>query len=242
MLQQITSRKNPKVVEAASYKNHPGDRFLVEGFHTVEMAIASRLADAVFSLEEYPSKGVPLYLVNQEIIEKLSYTRNPEGIIALCHKPAERRLSSPRALLLDAVQDPGNVGTILRTALSFGFDDVLLGKGTANPYNPKSLLAAQGASFSLNILFGKEADEYADLLRQEGYFLIGTSLQKAVSTTDFAAPEGKLALILGNEGQGVSPKILEKTDINLRIPIRGIDSLNVGVAGGILMSRLALIS
>ena len=241
MSERITSRKNQRIVDAAKYCGHPGDKFLVEGFHTVEMALRDGLVEAIFSLQEYPSPSVPLYLVTPEIIEKLSYTRNPEGIVALCHKKKSKALESSRVLFLDDIQDPGNIGTLLRTALAFGFRDVISTRKCCDPYNPKALLAGQGALFSLNLLLEADGLEEVEALKKEGYYVVGTSLERAISLTDFAMPEKKIALILGNEGQGVRKEILAKTDINIKIPIASIDSLNVGVAGGILMHALALI-
>lgn len=240
MSEKLTSRKNPKVLEAFAYKKNIGDYFLVEGFHTVVMALEARLAVSVFALREIDTKGTPLYLVTDEIIDKLSSTRNPEGIVALCKKREAGRLSSNRVLMLDQVQDPGNIGTLLRTALAFGYNDVILTKGSCDPYNAKSLLASQGAIFMLNI-FQDQEEAIINKLKEDGYFVVGTSLQRAVSLTDFALPEGKLCLLLGNEGKGVSQTLLNETNINVKIPIANIDSLNVGVAGGILMQRFSLI-
>lgn len=240
MSEKLTSRKNPKVVEAFGYKKNNEEFFLVEGFHTVEMAVEGRLAVSVFALEEIETKGVPLYIVTPEIIEKLSSTRNPEGIVAICRKKASGRLSSPRVLMLDQVQDPGNIGTLLRTALAFGYRDIILNEGSCDPYNPKAILASQGAIFQLNLIQGSGLED-VKRLKEEGYYVVGTSLHRAVSLTDFVLPEGKLCLVLGNEGQGVALDILENTDINVKIPIVDIDSLNVGVAGGILMQRFSLV-
>jgi tRNA G18 (ribose-2'-O)-methylase SpoU len=92
----------------------------------------------------------------------------------------------------------------------------------------------------LNI-FQDQEEAIINKLKEDGYFVVGTSLQRAVSLTDFALPEGKLCLLLGNEGKGVSQTLLNETNINVKIPIANIDSLNVGVAGGILMQRFSLI-
>ena len=174
-------------------------------------------------------------------MDKLSSTRNPEGIVAVCKKKGNGRPSSTRVLMLDQVQDPGNVGTLLRTALAFGYNDVILTKGSCDVYNAKALLASQGAVFFLNIFDDEDGEEAISSLKEKDYFVVGTSLRRAVSLTDFVTPERKVCILLGNEGQGVNEKLLDETNINIKIPIANIESLSVGVAGGILMQRLSLI-
>lgn len=160
--------------------------------------------------------------------------------MALCHPKAERPVRGERVLYLDFIQDPGNLGTLLRTALSFGFKDVVLSKESCSPYNPKAILASQGALFSLNVIASKEAAT-ADILslQKEGYFILGTSLKEAVDFREFKVPARPLVLVLGNEGQGIEPAVLSLCDQAVKIPMAGINSLNVGVAGGILMFALA---
>lgn len=230
----LSSRKNEVVKEAASYLKG-GEKFLVEGFHNAEMAIKSGLVEKVFALKECETLGAPLYLVTPEIIEKLSLTKNPEGIVCLCHKKEATPIHRSRVLYLDEVQDPGNVGTLLRTALAFGFLDVILSKKCADPYGPKALMAGQGAIFELNVTFNAEGEEILKKMKGDGYLLLGTALEKATSLTDFALGEEKIVLLLGNEGQGIRKQILSLCDHRIKIPIAHIDSLNVGVAGGILM-------
>lgn len=236
----ISSKTNPKVKLAFSYKQKPGDHFLIEGYHAVEMALANGMVDELFLLQANPKYPAPQHVVTAEIIEKLAFTKSPEGIVALCHPKAERPVRGERVLYLDFIQDPGNLGTLLRTALSFGFKDVVLSKESCSPYNPKAILASQGALFSLNVIASKEAAT-ADILslQKEGYFILGTSLKEAVDFREFRVPAHPLVLVLGNEGQGIEPAVLSLCDQTVKIPMAGIDSLNVGVAGGILMFALA---
>jgi TrmH family RNA methyltransferase len=235
----ITSKANPKVKLAFSYKQKPGDHFLVEGFHAVSMALENQMVEELFLLKEDPKFDVPQHIVTPEIIEKLALSQSPEGIVAVCHKKEEAPLSSDRVLYLDLVQDPGNLGTLLRTALSFGFHDVILSQKACSPYNPKALMAAQGATFSLNVIVSKaEAAQDIASLKKQGYFILGTALKEAVAFETFKIPESKIVLVLGNEGQGVEPAVLSLCDQRVKISMSGIDSLNVGVAGGILMHAL----
>jgi len=237
----ITSRMNSKVKAASLLKSGVNKLFLVEGFHNVEMALKQGAIKEVFSLKEMPNIDVPLHVVTKEIIDKLSSVQNPEGIVAVCEKKEGKPFSSDRLLYLDLIQDPGNVGTLLRTALSFGFHDVLLSKNSCDPYNSKVLLASQGAIFALNVKTSiVPSSEDIKSLKAQGYLLLGTSLDHSVPFEGFKVPKGKICLILGNEGKGVEKEVLALTDQNITITMSGIDSLNVGVAGGILMHGLAL--
>jgi len=236
----ITSKANPKVKLAFSYQQKPGDHFLVEGFHAVNMALENQMVEELFLLKEDPKLKAPQHIVTPEIIEKLALSQSPEGIVAVCHQKAEEPLSSDRVLYLDRIQDPGNLGTLLRTALSFGFHDVVLSAQTCSPFNSKALMAAQGAIFSLNVIRSKQ-ESTLDIssLKKQGYFILGTALKDAVAFETFKESEPKLVLVLGNEGQGIEPAVLSLCDSRVKISMSGIDSLNVGVAGGILMHALA---
>lgn len=230
----ITSKDNAKVKEAYKNKDGKGESFLIEGFHGVSMALEHGDVIAVFSEKPFPCSA-PVYLVTEDVLRKLASTPHPEGIIAFCRKKTPLPFLSERLLFLDHIADPGNVGTLLRSALSFGFHDVLLSEGCAEAYSNKVLSSSQGAIFSLNV---RQSDvsslEEALLLQKDGYRLLATDLKGAVppETVD---PKGKIALILGNEARGVTPDVLLASETRIRIPMAGIDSLNVGVAGGILM-------
>jgi TrmH family RNA methyltransferase len=239
MSEFISSKDNGKVKEAYKAKEGKGTSFLVEGFHLVEMALAHQMADAIFTLKDYRA-DVPTYQVTPEIIAKLSSTVTPEGIVALCHKIPANPPSNSRLLYLDEVRDPGNVGTLLRTALAFGFSDVILSKGSAEAYSSKVLLASQGAIFGLNFAESNQAPE-ADIadLKARGYRIIVTDLKASVPPEEIETLDQKICLVLGNEAHGVSPQILALAHQAVRIPMGGIDSLNVAIAGGILLYLLS---
>ena len=236
-MERLTSRNNPHIKELSSLKKGDPSLFLVEGHHLVEMASASGSLLEVLSVEPYPGKEKSL-LVSYEIIEKLSASKTPEGIIGACRKIEKEIAKDGPVLLLDRVQDPGNVGTLLRSALAFGFSEVYSIEGTASFYGSKAIASSQGAIFSLALKEGLKEEEAVALLKSQGFRLIGSALENAEDFRTLSLPDDKYCLILGNEGQGMSPSLLGKTDVNAYIPISGIDSLNVGVAGGILMERL----
>lgn len=234
----ITSKDNKKVKEALSYQDGKGDFFLVEGFHMVEMAIKNKLAVRIFSLKEYPHGNEEFYLTNEIVIKKLSSSKNPEGIVALCKKKEAKQFSGKAIVYIDEVQDPGNVGTILRSSLAFGYNDAFISKGSASLYSSKTLQASQGAIFSLNVKEGKE-EPINDIkkLKEKGYEIISTDLKSSFPLKELEIDK-PYVLVLGNEGKGVNPEIISISNKRVRIEMDGIDSLNVGVAAGILLYEL----
>lgn len=234
----ITSKTNPKIKEAYAYLLSPSDYFLFEGYHLLEMALLSNSLVRTFSLaplKDLPS-NVEQYIVTEDIIKKLSSSKSPEGVVGVAKRKEALPLSSSRVLILESISDPGNMGTLLRGALSFGFLDVILLGESVSPVNPKAIASSQGAIFSLNIV--KSLDTRTTLLsiKKDGYLLLGTDLKSSLPLGSYKDKKiDKLALILGNEARGVSPLALSIAEENVRIEMSRIDSLNVAMAGSILM-------
>src|SRR5699024_4380915 len=137
-------------------------------------------------------------LVSGEVLKHLSQTETPQGIVAVVAMEGPVAHKANRVLLLDGVQDPGNVGTLIRTALAFGFETIVCGSGTVDIYNDKVLRATQGAIFHVNIESSR-LDEKIPILQDDGFTVWATALENAIPVYE-AAPSEKLALILGNEG------------------------------------------
>ena len=138
-----------------------------------------------------------------------------------------------KVLYLDDIQDPGNLGTIIRTALAFSFKDIILSSHCCSIYNPKVIAASQGAIFFINFINGN-IDNLIEL-KEKGYQIVVTNLRNSVSLSSYQ-PENKQIIVLGNEGKGVCEEIINLASINVRINIKNIDSLNVGIAAGIMMN------
>ena len=225
MSEIISSRANPKVKDTALLSKNPtSERFLIEGFHMVEMAFSAGCLDEVFATKDPGFSGVKTTLVTNEIIKKISVSKNPEPVLG------------SRILVLDRVQDPGNVGTLIRTAIAFGFEDVMFLPGTCSPLNSKAIASTQGALFVANLVICESAEIGFEALRLSGAPVIGTALQGAQDLDSLTiSPERGIALVLGNEGRGISQWVRERCECLVRIPMANIESLNVGVAGGILM-------
>ena len=170
--------------------------FKIEGYHALEMAKQSGTLLSVFTTEEIPDLHVPQYLVTKDIMESISCVKSPQGVICVCSYLDEMPIKSDKVLLLDNIQDPGNLGTILRTALAFGYTDVIL-RGGCSQYNEKVLQSTQGAIFNLNIVPFEDEDQL------EGYEIIATEINGNVDLSTLSNIK-KHILVLGNEAHGVS--------------------------------------
>lgn len=237
MKERIVSKANPRVKELVHLGFHPSPfSFLIEGKHMVDMAFERGLLLEVFSLNEVDYPGVKTTLIGEEVLDKIAPSKTPSGIVGIAKAPSKEQVGD--ALVLDRVQDPGNVGTLLRSALSFGFKNVYFLPGTASPFSSKVLASSQGAIFGLSLHFSLDPMETLDELSTQGYFLLSTALRDAKPISSFHRGEKRLALILGNEGRGIDEKILVRSDERLFIEMEEMESLNVGVAGGIAMYLL----
>lgn len=247
-MKHIHSAKNPQVKNwkklLTKKEREKTGTFLVEGFHLVEEALkAGVVLELIIGEEtELPQRwnygSIPVTLVTKEIIESLADTETPQGILAVCEEPRfQEGLQGKKFLLIDSVQDPGNLGTMIRTADAAGVDAVVAGVGCVDIYNAKVLRSAQGSHFHLPVMKAN-LFETIEKLKNENIPVYGTALENGVEFKS-VSPSSAFALIVGNEGSGVDKEILKETDKNLYIPILGkSESLNVAVAAGILLYYL----
>ena len=189
--------------------------------------------------------GIDFILITDSILKTLANTPAPQGIIAILKQPKmaiemlldDNKRPLAHLLLLDNVQDPGNVGTMIRTAEAAGFKGIILGDGSADLFNDKTIRATQGALFQLPIIKAN-LEALLPALHDAGYESWVTTLEEATFYTALPKPQ-KCALIMGNEGQGVDPKLQKLASTKVKIPMLGqSESLNVGVAAGILIYHL----
>ncbi|MBO0960134.1 RNA methyltransferase [Neobacillus sp. MM2021_6] len=218
--------------------------FLIEGFHLVEEALkqGEQILEVIVSEKvdlppRWDPAGTPVTLVTDEISNLLSETEAPQGIYAVCRQTVSEAGEAKTFLFIDAVQDPGNLGTMIRTADAAGIDAVIVGRGSVDIFNSKVLRSAQGSHFHLPIIRG-DLHEWINKLEEKNIPVYGTALEGASAYTDISSGDS-FALIVGNEGNGVGKDILSSTTANLYIPIYGkSESLNVAVATGILLYYL----
>ena len=190
------------------------------------------------ALEAVRDAGVPVEEVSQAEFGEFSGTVTPQGILAVADIPAWSldEVQTPNLVVLDAVQDPGNVGTLIRAAEALGASAVACLPGTADAWSPKTVRAASGASFRLPVV-ETTIPALVDWCSRNGSTLLAAASGGEPASRDRAS--GGVALVLGNEGAGVSADMLEVADGVVGIPLfAGTDSLNVAIAGAILMDRM----
>lgn len=231
----ITSIHNKTVKELMKLKQkkYRENYYLVESMHLVEEAVKAKQADLIISTQEV-DMGVENLVVSKEVMEKLAFTKTPQPIMARCLIQKDKKLiNGKRYLILDNLQDPGNIGTLIRTALAFHIDQVILSRQCVELYNDKLLRAMQGAHFHISCIY-EDLKEVIPLLQEKGVQVIGSALEngKAIDTIE---PQLKMAYVLGNEGNGMTQEIIDICDQIAYIPISTIESLNVAVAGSIMM-------
>ncbi|GAB3064930.1 RNA methyltransferase [Virgibacillus ainsalahensis] len=211
----------------------------MEGFHLVEEAYHSNwtIKEIILTEETDAPHGMehlPIEKVSESVFGHISQTKTPQGIAAMVAIHHEPETLGDSMLLIDSVQDPGNLGTLIRTADAAGFDGVVLGDGTVDLYNDKVVRATQGSLFHMPI-FQTNLQEIVPRLKQEGFNVWATALLNAKKYNEVAV-EDKVAVIVGNEGAGVQRELLDMADTIVNIPIYGkAESLNVSIAAGILM-------
>ena len=245
MVEKITSLSNQKVKDACKLKTSKGRSesgcFLIEGFHILEMALNKGVVKSIFTnkIIEGIDEKITQYLVDDNILNKISYMPSNQGVIAVCKMEFLPIEHSNLVVFLDNISDPGNMGTILRTCLAFGVKNVLISEGSVSIFNDKVLMSAQGAIFNLNI----EKVSYEDVQKLKNeYEIIATTLNdKSVDFGELKVEQNKKYIVtFGNESRGISEEVKNMTDIFTKIPMNTIDSLNVGVAAGIIIYYLAI--
>lgn len=245
------ANKHAKLIRSLGkkkYRNETG-LFLAEGYRFVS-EVPKETAIDFYALatgfeEKHPAfpfrEGIPRYTFAERAFTALSETQNPQGVLAVCRKHTVPLAAIADAagdaliLVLDGIKDPGNLGTIVRTADAAGLDGLVLTNNTVDIYNPKVLRATMGSIFRLPIAIAMDAATSLTQLKQAGFELLGTS--PAAAHTHFEAQyRGRKAIIIGSEADGMSQETAALCDCLLKIPILGgAESLNAAVAASVMM-------
>lgn len=247
-METITSRHNPlvahlrRLASSGSYRRERGE-FLCDSpklLHEALLHGAELLTVAAtrgMTLPDGIHAGVRLVEVPEDVMQLISPAKTPQGVVFTCRLPrteCPQTLTGARYLALDGVQDPGNVGTILRTADAFDCDGVFLVNACADPYSPKTARATMGAVFRRDV-YQCTADELCALLQKSNLPLYGTALRNdTVSLRD--AELSRAAVAIGSEGRGLSAEILSKCEKTIKIPMSPrCESLNAAVAASVVL-------
>lgn len=236
----ITSVNNPKIKEIKKLKNSKYSKeqklFLIEGEHLVKEAFKLNLLKLTISLDDV-SYNVPNLIVNKSVLESLSSINSTPNIIGVCKYIDENKPLGNRILILDNIQDPGNLGTIIRSSVAFNFTSVVLSLDTVSKYNNKVIRSTQGMLFNTNVI-SCDIKSLIKKLKDEDYMIYATDVVGGVNVKDIKKPS-KFAIVMGNEGSGVSSDIKDLADCNLYIKMnKDCESLNVAVASSILMYEM----
>jgi RNA methyltransferase, TrmH family len=209
-------------------------QFLVEGDHLVEEAVSENAVDLILLSEgrENPYPEIKSVVLSDKVFSKVSRLESIGSIMALCHLTKKESLNPKRILLCDRIQDPGNLGTIIRTSTAFGFDKIICSLDCVDFTNEKVIRSTQGALFHVELVQA-ELTSTIQTLKKSGFTVYGTTLEDAISLSNVIA-KYPLALVLGNEGAGVSKEVLALCDQNIKIESSSFESLNVAIAAGIL--------
>lgn len=226
-------------------------KFLIEGTHLCREALMAKanLELLLYTQDGFQSQGgnrvvveaqkqgVPNLRVSQSILKSLADTVTPQGPLAVVSRwpLAASRARGNVLVLLDRVRDPGNVGTIIRTADAAGVDGVILSRGTADPFSPKVLRSTMGSIFHLSVEVEVDAEGIVADLKKKGYRIFIAEPKARRSHTEIRYPR-RFLLVAGNEAQGVRHSLMAQADELIRVPIRGrAESLNVSVATGVIL-------
>ena len=249
-METITSRDNAKIKYACAVRDTEKQRaadgvFFAEGpklclelakscTPRVVYATAAALAKTPELARFDPAEIAP------HVAEKLSGTKSNQGVFALFETPvppADILNTARRILALEGVQDPGNVGTLLRSAAAFGFEGVLLSPGCADPFGPKALRASMGAAARLKVVQTPHLPDALAALRQKGVTALAAALYNSRPLDEVPAElPGGVCLVIGSEGQGLTDATVAACDLAVRIPMTDrVESLNAGVAGSVLL-------
>lgn len=255
---QITSASNEKIKHARKVREgREPNLIFIEGLRLAEEAVLSGLViEMAFSessdqppprltdlLNELAQKGVTLFELPTDLIRSLSDTVQSQGIILLAQRPQkiftpEHSDAAPLLLGLDRIQDPGNLGTLIRTAEAAGVSGIFSLKGSTDAFSPKVLRSAMGSAFRLPLV-EKAQNEDLQSLQNSGIKIVAAAGEGEMDYTNYDWKQPTL-LLLGNEGRGVDSELMQQCDVRLRIPMHaGVESLNVAAAGAVMLFEAA---
>ncbi len=236
MINSVSNEKIKKYSKLLQKKyRDESNLYLVSTDHLVREAIKERNVVDIFLLENKENYYGNVTIVTETVMRKLTNLKTLPNVVAVVKKKKEETIKG-NVILLDGVQDPGNVGTIIRSAVAFNIDTIVFGNGTVDVYNEKVLRASEGMINNINII-KKDLEDIIMELKVNGYEIIGTKVDGGTDIKNIKSK--KFALLVGNEGNGVSKELLDLCDVFAYIKMNdSCESLNVGVATSIIIHEL----
>lgn len=247
----ITSQENETIKKIGKLKNAKHRKsfglFVAEGERSVRDSLsADTPLETIVMTETFYEKNkeayvnFPCIVTTEKIFSALCDTKTPQGILSVMRLPEERdTFSGSRYIYCDGIQDPGNAGTIIRSADAFGFDGVIFSKNSVDAFSPKVIRSSMGSIFHISVYTDKETDFLIEK-QKEGFFLSATALHKKSVALSSATRKERQIYIIGNEGNGVTDGVLSLSDELVHIPMKGkAESLNAGIAASILMYEVS---
>ena len=238
---KIESINNSKVKEWSKLKEKKyrdlNNKFIIEGDHLLKSALDKNLVLEIISLDKsYEVSNIPFYEVNESIMKKLSNQVSISNVIAICKKLDNKEING-NVCILDNIQDPGNLGTIIRSACAFNINTIIMSNDTVDLYNDKVIRASEGMIFNLNYTKG-DLEEILTILKKDNYTIYGTDVKQGESLNNIIFSD-KNAVIIGNEGKGMNNNLYNLCDKFINIPINSnCESLNAGVAASIIFYEM----
>ncbi len=237
----IDSVNNPRVknwikLKEKKYRDQMGT-FLIEGDHILKEALKMDLVEEIIAINDsFEVEGIPYYIVSEAVMKKVTNQVTISPVVAVARKIESKEVYG-NVCILDNIQDPGNLGAIIRSAVAFNIKTIILSNDTVDLYNDKVIRASEGMIFNLNFIKGDLKEIIKDL-KNKGYKIYGTDVTSGVDlkNVDFS---WKTGIIMGNEGQGMKKELEEYCDNMINIPISNeCESLNVAVAASVIFYEI----
>ena len=240
----ITSKDNEiiKNIKKLHDKKYRIDSYIVEGIKMVKEAISENQLIELIAIREdfeinFDTKNIKIITVSSKVFNDISDVKTPQGILAVIKKKPNKQIetNTDYILALDSLQDPGNMGTIIRTADSANINQIIINKTTVDPYSPKVIRSTMGAIYRTNIIEVEDLKTTLKEIQSKGFQIITTDLKATQSIYDINY-NNKTVVVIGNEANGVSQEILQTADKKVIIPMLGkTESLNASIAASIMI-------
>lgn len=240
----ITSKDNEiiKNIKKLKEKKYRLNSYIVEGIKMVKEAINENQEIALIAIREdfkidFDTKNIKTVTISNKIFNDISDVKTPQGILAVIKKNQNNQIETNQEyiLALDSLQDPGNMGTIIRTADSANINQIIINKTTVDPYSPKVIRSTMGAIYRTNIIEVEDLKATLKEMKSKGFQIITTDLKATQSIYDINY-NNKTVVVIGNEANGVSQEILQTADKKVIIPMLGkTESLNASIAASIMI-------